>query len=208
MKTASQADLYRKLPSVDELQHNPEFVPLVSREGRAAVTDASRVVLDRLREEISVGRLDGAGVDLAISGLAGAVERQVREALSYSLRPVINATGVILHTNLGRAPLASSALDHVREAATAYSNLEFDISTGERGKRDTHVDWLFRKLLSDEVAVGAGLPARATQDIATIVVNNNAAAVLLAVNTLAEGGEVIVSRGELVEIGGSFRIPE
>jgi len=208
VKTASQADLYRKLPSVDELQRSPEFVPLVSGEGRAAVTDASRVVLDRLREEISVGRLDAAGVDLAISGLAGAVERQVREALSYSLRPVINATGVILHTNLGRAPLASSALDHVREAASAYSNLEFDISAGERGKRDTHVDRLFRKLLSEEVDVGAGVPARGTPDIATIVVNNNAAAVLLALNTLAEGGEVIVSRGELVEIGGSFRIPE
>ena len=212
MKTASQADLYRKLPSVDELQHNPEFVPLVSREGRAAVTDASRVVLDRLREEISVGRLDGAGVDLAISGLAGAVERQVREALSYSLRPVINATGVILHTNLGRAPLASSALDHVREAATAYSNLEFDISTGERGKRDTHVDRLFRKLVNHDASVGTGAPARpgerSSPSISTIVVNNNAAAVLLALNTLAEGGEVIVSRGELVEIGGSFRIPE
>ncbi len=208
MKTASQADLYRKLPSVDELQRSPEFVPLVFREGRTAVTDASRVVLDRLREEISVGRLDAAGVGLAISGLAGAVERQVREALSYSLRPVINATGVILHTNLGRAPLASSALDHVREAARAYSNLEFDISAGERGKRDTHVDRLFRKLLSEEVDVGAGVPARATPDIATIVVNNNAAAVLLALNTLAERGEVVVSRGELVEIGGSFRIPE
>jgi len=212
VKTASQADLYRKLPSVDELQRSPEFVLLVSGEGRAAVTDASRVVLDRLREEISVGRLDAAGVDLAISGLAGAVERQVREALSYSLRPVINATGVILHTNLGRAPLASCALDHVREAASTYSNLEFDISAGERGKRDFHVDRLFRKLVNHDACVGTGALARpgeqSSPSISTIVVNNNAAAVLLALNTFAEGGEVIVSRGELVEIGGSFRIPE
>ena len=148
-------------------------------------------------------RLNSSGVELALSGISGAVEAQVRRSLSYSLRPVINATGVILHTNLGRAPLAASALEHVREASCEYSNLEFDVDSGQRGKRDVHVDRLFRKLLEDG-AVGAG--ARATP--ASIVVNNNAAAVLLALNTLAEGGEVIVSRGELVEIGGSFRIPD
>ena len=130
----------------------------------------------------------------------------MRQSLTYSLRPVINATGVILHTNLGRAPLAASALEHVQDAASGYSNLEFDVETGERGKRDVHVDRLFRKLLNEGFA---GEGARATaSDISTIVVNNNAAAVLLALNTLAEGGEVIVSRGELVEIGGSFRIPD
>ena len=124
------------------------------------------------------------------------MERRVQQALSYSLRTVINATGVILHTNLGRAPLAASALEHIRETAGGYSNLEFDVETGERGKRDVHVDRLFRKLLE-------GSP-----EASTIVVNNNAAAVLLALNTLGEDGEVIVSRGELVEIGGSFRIPD
>src|SRR5438876_3804393 len=121
--------------------------------------------------------------------MSGEVERQVRQSLSYSLRPVINATGVILHTNLGRAPLAASALEHIRNAASGYSNLEFDAETGGRGKRDVHVDRLFRKLLNQEFA---GEGARATPDIATIVVNNNAAAVLLALNTLAEDGEVIV----------------
>ena len=115
---------------------------------------------------------------------------------------------MILHTNLGRAPLPASTLEHIREIAGSYSNLEFDTETGERGKRDVHVDRLFRKLLDDE-SVGAGVPDRvAKPGVSTIVVNNNAAAVLLALNTLAENGEVIVSRGELVEIGGSFRIPD
>jgi L-seryl-tRNA(Ser) seleniumtransferase len=208
VKAASKADLYRKLPSVDELMRHDELARLVSSEGQTAVIDAARAVLARLREEIAAGRLEGDAVDLALSGLAGAVEREVRKALSYSLRPVINATGVILHTNLGRAPLTASALDHIREVSSAYSNLEFDVAAGERGKRDVHLDRLFRKLLSD-LNVGAGVPARANGPaISTIVVNNNAAAVLLALNTLAEGSEVIVSRGELVEIGGSFRIPD
>ena len=143
--------------------------------------------------------------------MAAAVERQLRENLGYSLRSVINATGVILHTNLGRAPLSESALEHIRETAGAYSNLEFDLDSGDRGKRDVHVDRLFRKLLSEsaELRSGrAGTPVAPQAEISTIVVNNNAAAVLLALNTLAEGGEVIVSRGELVEIGGSFRIPD
>jgi L-seryl-tRNA(Ser) seleniumtransferase len=152
-----------------------------------------------LREQIAAGTLDDRGVQLAVEGLAEAVARQLRAALSYSLRPVINATGVVLHTNLGRAPLGLAALDHIRETAGAYSNLEFDVSSGERGKRDVHADRLFARLLHDPA-----IP----YEVATIVVNNNAAAVLLALNTLGEGGEVIVSRGELVEIGGSFRIPD
>jgi L-seryl-tRNA(Ser) seleniumtransferase len=227
-----QAELYRKLPGVDELLRDPGLAALVSEEGQTAVADACRVVLDRLRAEISAGHLDSVGVDLALSGIAAAVERQLRENLRYSLRAVINATGVILHTNLGRAPLAESALEHIRETAGAYSNLEFDLESGERGKRDVHVDRLFRRLLSENAELrsgragtpvaprpisaradatdefgGTGVPAR-PDSVSTIVVNNNAAAVLLALNTLAEGGEVIVSRGELVEIGGSFRIPD
>jgi L-seryl-tRNA(Ser) seleniumtransferase len=228
----ARAELYRKLPGVDELLRDPGLALLVSEEGKTAVADACRLVLDRLREEVSAGHLDAAGVDLALSEVAGAVERQLRENLRYSLRPVINATGVILHTNLGRAPLSAGALDHIRETVGEYSNLEFDLESGERGKRDVHVDRLFRKLLAEsaELRSGrAGTPVapqpilargEATDDfggtgvlarpasVSTIVVNNNAAAVLLALNTLAEGGEVIVSRGELVEIGGSFRIPD
>jgi len=195
----SKADLYRKLPSVDELLHHADLATIVSSEGQASVTDAARAVLTRLRAEIAAARLDAAAVDLALSGISGAIERQVRRSLAYSLRPVINATGVILHTNLGRAPLGAFALEHIRNAASGYSNLEFDVETGDRGNRDVHVDRLFRKLLDAYAGTAA---------ISTIVVNNNAAAVLLALNTLAEGGEVIVSRGELVEIGGSFRIPD
>ena len=137
---------------------------------------------------------------------------QVRLKVSFASRSaipcatVINATGVILHTNLGRAPLAEAALQHVRETAGRYSNLEFNVETGERGKRDVHVDRLFQKLLSDRFPQERG--SAEPPYVSTIVVNNNAAAVLLALNTLAEGGEVIVSRGELVEIGGSFRIPD
>jgi L-seryl-tRNA(Ser) seleniumtransferase len=204
MKTETKAGLYRKLPSVDEVVRRPSLESLVSQEGLIAVTDAARTVLASLREEINAVRLDENGVDLALSGLDGAVELRLRQALSYSLRTVINATGVILHTNLGRAPLPASALDHIRETAAAYSNLEFDIEAGERGKRGVHVDRLFRKLL-ENTHVGAAAP---NSPASTIVVNNNAAAVLLALNSLAEGGEVIVSRGELVEIGGSFRIPD
>jgi len=169
------------------------------------VADAARAVLSRLRQEIAEGALTAEGLNLALSGLAGAVERQLREALGYSLRPVINATGVILHTNLGRAPLGSGALDHIGTAAKGYSNLEFNLADGERGRRDVHLDRLFRKLLSE---AGEGAAELNASDIATVVVNNNAAAVLIALNSLAEGGEVIVSRGELVEIGGSFRIPD
>jgi L-seryl-tRNA(Ser) seleniumtransferase len=200
----SKADLYRKLPSVDELLRHPELAALVDSDGQASVTDAARAVISRLRAEIAAARLDASSVELALSGISDAVERQVRQSLRYSLRPVINATGVILHTNLGRTPLATAALERIGNASSGYSNLEFDVETGERGKRDVHVDRLFRKLL-DSAHTGLQ-PAQA--DVSTIVVNNNAAAVLLGLNTLAEGGEVIVSRGELIEIGGSFRIPD
>jgi L-seryl-tRNA(Ser) seleniumtransferase len=216
MKSTARSELFRELPSVDELVRAPRFAALLEEHGAAAVTDAIRSVIGRLREQISSGLLDGAGLGVALEGLIGAVEAQLRRVLSYSLRPVINATGVILHTNLGRAPLSEEALAHVREAGLSYSNLEFDIEAGERGKRDVHVDRLFRKLLAEslpplETAPSAVPPGRrpaAPSTVSTIVVNNNAAAVLLALNTLAEGGEVIVSRGELVEIGGSFRIPD
>lgn len=204
VSTTAHADLFRKLPSVDEVLRLPAVAELAAREGRRAAADAARAALNRLREEIAAGRLDEPGLALALPGLAGAVDRELRTAMAYSLRPVINATGVILHTNLGRAPLAAAALDHLRQASAGYSNLEFNLDTGERGKRDVHVDRLFRELLSE----GASGQSAAAARVSTIVVNNNAAAVLLGINSLAEDGEVIVSRGELVEIGGSFRIPD
>ena len=199
----------------------PAVSALTASDGQASVVDAARFVLAGLRREITSGLLDGDALELAVSGLAGAVEKQLRHTLSYSLRSVINATGVILHTNLGRAPLSEAAIEHIRGTGASYSNLEFDLAAGARGKRDVHVNRLFRRLLSDALGAaaqtngaefrpgGAAEAADSTRaETATIVVNNNAAAVLLALNTLAEGGEVIVSRGELVEIGGSFRIPD
>jgi L-seryl-tRNA(Ser) seleniumtransferase len=237
VKSAAKSELFRKLPSVDVLVRTPQVAALSASQGAAVVTDAARAVVDRVRAEISSGLLDERALDLALLGVAGAVEEQLRRAHSFSLRSVINATGVILHTNLGRAPLAEAAIEHIRETAGTYSNLEFDVEGGERGKRDVHVEGLFQRLLENgfspdnavdapsktaelrsarqpRAAVPTQTPAPTVahvptlDDVSTIVVNNNAAAVLLVLNTLADGGEVIVSRGELVEIGGSFRIPD
>ena len=199
MATASKSDLYRLLPAVDELLKNAALADLLAREGQPAVTESVRAVLASLREEIGTGTLGNqAAVELAVSHLPHAVSHHLGRAMEFSLQPVINATGVVLHTNLGRAPLAEAALKRINEVAGRYSNLEFDIASGERGKRDIHVERLFSRLLNQEGVSG----------IRTVAVNNCAAAVMLGLNTLAEGGEVIVSRGELVEIGGSFRVPD
>ena len=196
MKTKAQTELFQLLPSVDEVLRREDVVALAGLDGRAAATVAAREVLAKMRAEIARGTLDENGVRIAVESIGEAVQRELRRELAYSLRAVINASGVILHTNLGRAPLSEKALQHAREVSTRYSNLEFDLESGERGKRDVHVDRLFARLLGGE------------REVSTVVVNNNAAAVMLALNSLAEGGEVIVSRGELVEIGGSFRIPD
>jgi L-seryl-tRNA(Ser) seleniumtransferase len=199
LKSQAKTDLYRLLPSVDDLLHDSAVASLIEAEGQPAVVDAVRVVLAKVREEIATGHLHSEeAIQLAMAGLPDGIARQLDSAMQFSLKPVINATGVVLHTNLGRAPLAQSALKRIAEVAGVYSNLEFDIAAGERGKRDVHVERLFSRLLNQEGVNG----------IRTVVVNNCAAAVMLALNTLAEGGEVIVSRGELVEIGGSFRVPD
>src|SRR5437764_5534652 len=199
VKASSKAALYQLLPSVDDLLRHPELAPLLEREGQPATVEAIRTVLAQLRQEINAGNLGNEqAVQLAIAGLSQAIARQLQLSLEFSLKPVINATGVVLHTNVGRAPLAGSAIRRIAEVAAGYSNLEFDIAAGERGKRDIHVERLFARLLNQEGVTG----------IQAVVVNNCAAAVMLALNSLAEGGEVIVSRGELVEIGGSFRVPD
>jgi L-seryl-tRNA(Ser) seleniumtransferase len=204
VSATSNPALFQKLPSTDELLRQPEIQKLVEREGHSPVTESIRLVLELLRQEIAKGHLDEKSLNLALDGLSGAIARQLQQMLGYSLRALINATGVILHTNLGRAPLGASVLQHIGETAVDYSNLEFDLDSGERGKRDIHVQRLFQKLLVENV----GNAEHNAAAVSTIVVNNNAAAVLLALNSLSEGGEVIVSRGELVEIGGSFRIPD
>jgi L-seryl-tRNA(Ser) seleniumtransferase len=193
----SNSELLRLLPSIDELLRREEVQESIQRFGHGAALQAARAFSADLRARIVAGEMDEASVRTALTELPAAIARGIAAGLSCSLRPVINATGVILHTNLGRAPLGEAALQRVTEVSRAYSNLEFDLSTGERGERDVHISGLMAKLLS-----------KAGHEVSTIVVNNNAAAVLLALNSLAEGGEVTVSRGELVEIGGSFRIPD
>jgi L-seryl-tRNA(Ser) seleniumtransferase len=181
--------LLRQIPAVDELLGRDSLRALENRVGRRLVVDATRKVLQSLRARISSGALASVSAEMLEKEIVAATE----SAAEFSLRPVINAAGVILHTNLGRAPLAREAVEHLAETAAGYSNLEYDLAAGERGKRDTHTNRLFAQLLGAEM---------------TLVVNNNAAAVFLALNTLAADGEVIVSRGELIEIGGSFRIPD
>jgi len=182
----------RAIPSVDELLGQPSLVRLAEAAGQLVVTQVARTVLGDLRTRL----LKDAQIDLGATRLE-VIEAQVASAvdavLAPSLRRVINATGVILHTNLGRAPLARAASEAIAETAVRYSNLEYDIERGERGKRDVHTAGLLVDLVGAEAA---------------IVVNNNAAGVFLVLNTFAKGAEVIVSRGELIEIGDGFRIPD
>src|ERR1017187_9996950 len=182
MVTPSKSELFRLLPSVDELLRSEELQVLVARDGHAATIEAARAFLDHLRSQIAKGEMTEELLAMAIEDAPREIDQNLRESMAFSLRPVINATGVILHTNLGRAPLSRAALERVAEIAQGYCNLELDLATGERGKRDGHVDHSFAKIFGD---IG--------REVATIVVNNNAAAVLLALNSLAEGGEVIVS---------------
>jgi L-seryl-tRNA(Ser) seleniumtransferase len=170
---------------------------IIHQYGYRLTIEYVRLALDELRDVIKKGELQEHQIRADVARMPKDVLFFFQRWFAHSLRPIINATGVILHTNLGRAPLSGLALQHVAEISQGYSNLEFDLGTGERGKRDIHVSRLFAQLLNS-----------AGREVSTIVVNNNAAAVLLALNALAEGGEVIVSRGELVEIGGSFRIPD
>jgi len=185
----------RALPAVDELLRHPQSQARLRIYSKALVVGSIRRVLERKRQAIlrSAGEQEASAVELAQEHLLAAVEEELATAVRPSLRPVINATGVVLHTNLGRAPLSAEALRNIVDIASRYSNLELDLITGERGSRYEHVQEALRQISGAESA---------------LVVNNNAGAVLLALNSLAEGKEVIVSRGQLVEIGGSFRIPD
>jgi L-seryl-tRNA(Ser) seleniumtransferase len=190
--TAEQADLLRQIPSVDELLAQPRVAALAGRMDRGLVVEVARAVLADLRARIA-GEANFAAVALEQGVLEERITAEVERILARSLQPVINATGVILHTNLGRAPLAASVVEEFRRTAMQYTNLEYDLEAGARGKRDVHTAVLLTRLTGAEAA---------------IVVNNCAAAVLLVLAALARGGEVVVSRGELIEIGDGFRIPE
>jgi L-seryl-tRNA(Ser) seleniumtransferase len=194
--------LYTLLPSLDSLLLSSQFAPILQVQSRSAVVRATRTVLLRIRKEINEGQQTQASVSGRIAELHSEVVGEIARGTRYSLRPVINATGVVLHTNLGRAPLSVAALEHMVEVAAGYSNLELDLETGERSRRDVHAEELLLRVL----AIDGGSINQASR--AAVIVNNCAAATFLALNSLAEGAEVIVSRGELVEIGGGFRIPE
>ena len=184
-------DPRRSIPSIDALLAAEEFVGLVGDYGHERVVAAARRVLDAVRGAIAAGDVR-SGLSETASYVADVADVLERDAVP-SLREVVNATGVVLHTNLGRAPLADVAAQAMAAAARGYSNLEYDIDAGARGSRYDHCVSLLRELTGAEDA---------------LVVNNNAAALVLALNTLARGQKVVVSRGELVEIGGGFRIPD
>lgn len=194
-------EMYKLLPSLNDLVLSPSFSLLLLSFPRSAIVNSIRLALDQLRGEISKGFHTRESLMDQVALLPSLVENALNRESQFSLRTVINATGVVLHTNLGRAPLSRSALEHVVEIASGYTNLELDLASGERGSRDVHVEALILKAIRHAVT---GI----TDDYRATVVNNCAAATFLALNTLADGKDVIISRGELVEIGGGFRIPE
>lgn len=203
LKSAAQIeDLCRNLPQLGRLLESEPVGALLGRWPRDLVMEATRSVLDALRREALNGALDEAGLRERLEHLDLEISEHAQRMARPSLRRVINATGVVLQTNLGRAPLSKSALRNLMEVAAGYSNLELHLEAGKRGRRDAHAEELILRVLATRGA------RQVESGYAAMVVNNCAGATFLALNSLAEGGEVIVSRGELVEIGGGFRIPD
>lgn len=184
---------FRLIPSIEQLRNRPAVRDLEARFGAEATVDALRAGAAGLRDDLARGDASVSDAATAIARIEAAALARLHARFAPSLGPAINATGVIVHTNLGRAPLAAAALERVALVAAGYSNLEYDLARGARGRRDVHAERLLCDLTGTEAAV---------------VVNNNAAATMLVLAALAAGREVIVSRGELVEIGGGFRVPD
>ncbi len=186
---STQKSALAAIPAVDELLKQGEAAGLLASHPRSSVIDAIRETLAEVRSRLR----QGESVDLRSEALIPEIRRRVLQAEAYSLQPLINATGIVLHTNLGRATLSDRAIRNMAAVGSGYTNLEYDLEAGMRGKRHVHLKRLLVRLTGAEDA---------------LVVNNNAAAVFLCLNTIARCREVIVSRGELVEIGGSFRVPD
>ncbi len=192
MPQESRAERLRRIPAVDQFLVRPEVASWVDRTSHVFVVSQIQALLGDIRTAL-LAEEPAASVTTEPEALAALLEHRLQQSLRPSLEPLINATGVILHTNLGRAPLSAAAQESLSAVGAGYTNLEFDLGSGGRSHRDQLVEPMLRQLLGCEAAV---------------VVNNNSAAVFLILNTLAAGREVVVSRGELVEIGGSFRIPD
>lgn len=186
-------NLYSKIPKVDEILENEKISDLICSGSREVVVETIREELDKLRKKINKDICDVQSLEEEVKKIVDDIAFSVIEKEKNNLRKVINATGVVIHTNLGRSLLSESAVEHINEISTNYSNLEFNLENNGRGIRYSHVEEIIKKITGAEAA---------------IVVNNNAAAVILTLKAMCENQEVIVSRGELVEIGGSFRIPE
>ncbi len=193
MHQDDKKELLRKIPSVDRLLNTSEIVDLSSRYPRSLIVKSIHDVLEELRGAILSGDHSREGIDLNVTPVTGLVMERLARLARPSLRSLINATGIVVHTNLGRSILAERVLKNFRPLSGGYCNLEYDLDEGKRGSRYTHVEGILKELTGAEAAT---------------VVNNNAAAVYICLETLAKGREVVVSRGELVEIGGSFRIPD
>ncbi|MBC8386023.1 MAG: L-seryl-tRNA(Sec) selenium transferase, partial [Candidatus Cloacimonetes bacterium] len=178
----------KKIPGVDKLLNLMEIKVFVEKYGMELTTHSIRQVLTEMRDQVLNGNKAGN-----LDSILENVRSQISLIADRSLKPVINATGIVLHTNLGRAPFGKKFLKELEQVIEGYSNLEFDLKTGKRGQRNSHISALIKFVTKAEDAV---------------VVNNNAAGVMLCLKTFAEGKEVIISRGELIEIGGSFRIPD
>jgi len=192
-ENAEIKNLLRSLPGVDRMLEWFKADPFFEEIPRSIQVGAARSVIEDLRTEILDSNSETDSEVISKASIRSRVKKMVSESIQPNLRPVINATGVIIHTNLGRSLLADSALENIQKIAAGYSNLEFDLKAGQRGSRYSSVEELICEISQAEAA---------------LVVNNNAGAVLLCLETIASGKNVIVSRGELVEIGGSFRIPD
>ena len=186
-------NLFSLIPKVDEILKEPLMTRLLDKLPRVIVVDSIREEIQLLREDIKNNFITEKNIDKRIEKLPSLIEKRANKKNRFKLRKVINGTGVVIHTNLGRSPIDEEIMKNVFEISSNYSNLEFDLESGKRGSRYSHLE----KILSDITGAEAAM-----------VVNNNAAAVMLVLSTLAKEKEVIVSRGELIEIGGSFRVPE
>ena len=193
MSTGEKKDLFQQIPAVDRLLNSPFLAEMLSNYPRSLVLKAVHQVLEEIRNAIKSGRGFEEPSMLSLEGVSHLVSKKLVLLHRPSLKPLVNATGVVVHTNLGRSILAERVLARFKPLAGGYSNLEYDLQKGERGSRYSHVEGILKEITGAEAGT---------------VVNNNAAAVLVALDTLARGREVVVSRGQLVEIGGSFRIPE